>query len=225
MALALDPTTPAAGQQAVNFFGTSQTCTLTTTGGSGDIIVSMLTGTDAPNLPTATGLTFAQRSQILCNSSGNLLTHFVAPYTTNFSGTITCTVAGAGELIDVLVTGVSGADTTPGYDSGGPVTAASGNVSETTTNANDFVFTTYMTTSPDSTISAPWSALFSSSMDQHLFMYQIVAATNTYSPTITTGGPSLGGIIDAIKQASGGGGFKPYWTAPSNPPVIGTGTI
>lgn len=213
MTLALDPVSPAAGQQGINFFGTSQTATLTTTGGSGVIILSLITGTDLPNLPTAPGLTFVLRSpgSVSCNGGAGLITHFWAPYTTNFSGTITCTTAGTGQTVDVQVTGVSGASITgvvaTTFDPGGPVTSTSGLVTETTANANDFVFNTYFSTSPDSSsgnTGGAWGALFTSGMNQHMFQWLIVSATGLQSPTLATGGPALGGIVDAVVQAGGG---------------------
>ncbi len=203
MALALDPTTPASGQQGVNFFGTSQSVTLTTAGGSGVIIVMVETGgLDLPNTPTATGLTFTQRAQVALSTAGNL-TEYQAPYTTDFSGTISVTTGGAGQFVGVVTTGISGAATSSSYDSGGPQTA-SGNVSETTTNANDFVFCGYASTGQDPTSSSPWTSLFALNQNFLNFQSQIVSATGTYSPTLTTGGPALAGIIDAAIQAGSG---------------------
>src|ERR1700690_257582 len=90
MSLTLDGSVAAHGSS-----GTVTTPTLTTTAGSGEIVVAIGTNATSVTSVTAAGLTFTLRSSISGTSGFTFMAEYVAPYTTNFSGTITVVVASA----------------------------------------------------------------------------------------------------------------------------------
>lgn len=121
------------------------TLSLTTTGGSGYIICEAgFAGISSTGVPTATGLTFTQRLNLTSN-----LYEWYAPYSSNFSGTISIGFSGGGTCAGCAfgVSGATGFDTNvslPGTNSTGgssPGGAASGS----TSGSNNFIFAIYTT--------------------------------------------------------------------------------
>ena len=121
---------------------------LTTTAGSGVIVVSYI-GNAAPassNAVTASGLTFTQRGTT-GNTGGDYLAEFTAPYTSNFSGNITVT-ASSSTYLTAVVFGIGGAATSSYFDTNGslPLDALSSNADSTgagpisTTASHTFIF-------------------------------------------------------------------------------------
>lgn len=173
---------------------------LTTTGGSGVIVVAIITNAASVTSVTASGLTFTERPGGGFNGAGALVSNWEAPHAANFSGNITVVVASA-SFTTVSPFGISAAATSSSFDANVslPATSASGEFSGTTSNASDFVFFNIVTTVANPTAGGAWSLINGSNFQ--CVAYQIVAATNTFT-TSTSG--SNGGIMDALKQASGG---------------------
>lgn len=176
---------------AVTGTATQTLPTLTTTNGSGLIVVGVISNGTVSSI-TGSGLTFTQRGTQLVATGGHVDV-FTAPYSTNFSGTITVNCNGSPIAIAF---GVSGVKTASPFDVNGPQTNTTTNASITTANANDFVFAV-MVTGGSMTAAAPWITIAGSSFAGA--MYQIVSATGTYTSAEATGASS-GTIIDAIQQ-------------------------
>ena len=199
MALSLDgtPQTLSQGATTVVF------STFTTTAGSGQVVVCILSNAASVTSVTATGLTFTARTSYTGGFGYNCGAVYTAPYTVNFSGVVTVTLASstAGQC---TLFAIGGADTTgtPG-DSGGPVNNSGTTApSVTTTNANDFVYTSTNSTVATPTPGTGWTLI--AGAGSMLVEYQIVSATGTYT-TSQGSGTLQGSIIDAIKQGAGGG--------------------
>jgi hypothetical protein len=97
--------------------GTSFTLALTTTGGSGVIVVFCQDEQGGSPTVTATGLTLTNRVPASSNVGGLAMTEWTVPYTTNFSGTITYTnTAGFGGFAACFAFGISGSSTTSYFD-------------------------------------------------------------------------------------------------------------
>lgn len=195
MTLALD------GSNTGNTSTGTVVVSLSTTGGSGVIVVPILTNAVSVTSVTASGLTFTERPGGGFNGAGALMSNWEAPYTTNFSGNITVVVASA-SFTTVSPFGISGATTSSSFDANVslPATGVSGEFSGTTSNANDFVFFNIATIVANPTAGGAWILINGTNFQ--CVAYQIVAATNTFT---TSTGVSNGGILDAIIQASGGG--------------------
>lgn len=186
------------GSASINSSTTPQTIALTTTGGSGVIVVAIITNGNISTV-TASGLTFTLRGPFVSGTAANVY-EYTAPYSVNFSGNITVTMS-SNIFTTSTVFGISGAKTSSFFDANGavPTTATSGNVSISTSNANDFIFATYATGSGSPTAGAGWTQINGSNFQ--LVEYQIVSATQSgLAATFTSGGPGGGGIIDAIVQ-------------------------
>lgn len=193
MSLSLDGTPVAAGQSSTTITLTG----FTTTAGSGEIVVCILSNAASVVSVTATGLTFTARNAYSGGFGFSIGAVYTAPYTTNFSGTITVTLASATGGRGVVFA-VGGANTSTPFDSGGPQNNnGTGAPSITTTNANDFVYTSTNTSLTTTTAGTGWTLI--SSAGGMLVEYQIVSATGTYTTTIG-GGTLQGSIIDAIVQ-------------------------
>src|SRR5271166_6369566 len=138
MALSLD------GVGFTNATSTSVSVSLTTTAGSGVIVVSYI-GNAAPassNPVTASGLSFTQRGTTV-SAGSNYLAIYTAPYSSNFSGTITVT-ASTTTYLTAVCWGVGGAATTSYFDTNVSLPFQSSSVVAAgpinTSNANDFIF-------------------------------------------------------------------------------------
>lgn len=202
MSLSLD-----GSASAVNFFATTVTTgTLTTTTGSGVIICALLVGGSASTsgIPTATGLTFTLRK---FQTSGAITVYiYTAPYTTNFSGTVTVNITGGGAIIEACAFGIGGAATTSSFDPNASVpNAVTGtDPSVTTSNANDFLVAAEYTTSNGPTAGTGFTEVIPVTFTQFMVQYRIVSATGSYTATLGSGGPALIAILDAIVQAGAG---------------------
>lgn len=176
--------------------GTTASLTLTTTQGSGTIIVCAMTvAASFTGVPTATGLTFVSRGSVT-SAGGVFLQAFEAPYSSNFSGTISITSASSGEL-DMRAFGVANSS---GFDTGGPQTASTfgTNASITTAHAADFVY--FQAANGSGGVGGSWTNVDGTALgaNNQCVGYQIVSATGTYTTAIS-GGTILGAIIDAVK--------------------------
>lgn len=184
-------------QFAQNFFGTSAASgTLTTTAGSGVIHVAVnANGTVTIPVPTAPGLTFTQRSTT--TNSGVRVSTFTAPYATNFSGVVTVTCSGTGSFLQasVIAVGNGGA-----FDANAsvPNVVGSGDPTITTSNANDFLIYAAATTGSNPAGSTGFTAPFTAVFNNFMVQFQIVTSTGTFTPTLSSGGPAVGAILDAI---------------------------
>jgi hypothetical protein len=204
--------------------GSTFSVSLTTTGGSGQIVVCIGTNnTTNPSITsvTAAGLTFLQRTNFFSGSGWTSMNTWVAPYTSNFSGSITITANGT-QAVTADVFGISGADTTasvtagsPPFDSNAalPAHSASGNVTgQHTSSANTFIFSAVSVSaaSDPGGAGAGWTALPGSNANFLLVQYQIVSSTQTGLTSATaTSADDKGSILDAIIAGSGGGGGSP----------------
>jgi hypothetical protein len=178
-------------QSGINFFGPSQaTGTLTTTAGSGQILVSVYaSGTVTINAPTATGLTFTAHSTTI-NGSGVRISTFTASYTTNFSGTITATCSGTGSVLQVAALAIGNAPTSSPFDPNAsvPNVATSGDPAVTTSNANDFLVAVEVTTGAGPTAGTGFTEAIPFTFNNFMVQYQIVSATGSYTATLGSRG-------------------------------------
>lgn len=181
------------------------TIPITTTKGSGQIVVCIASGAASVSSVAGAGLTFNQEKAGVTSGSWSLMDIYSAPYTTNFSGNITVTLSAA-SFTTITVFAVGGADTTsnvnsPPYDSNVslPALSAAGAASGTTSNSTDFVFAFCGTGSTD-TATGAWTLMPNSGSNFVATLYQITSSTGTYTAS-TTGGV-FGSLVDAIVQAS-----------------------
>lgn len=183
--------------------GTSTTAaaTLTTTGGSGKIVAVVISNAAVSSV-TAAALTFTQRSTVT-QGANNITTTFTAPYSSNFSGTITANMS-ASTFCSIVVFGVSGSTA---FDSNvslpfttSAATGAFGPFSTTSTNAFLFIgglLPGSSVTFSDSS-SASWTIIQQSSADFITTAFRIVSAPVT-NLTVNSSGNLSGSIVDAIK--------------------------
>ncbi len=185
------------GHVSANTSVQSNPVTLTTTGGSGVIIVGVISNATSVTSVTAVGLTFTARGD---GGGTTLVKTYSAPYTTNFSGTITVLVD-SDAFTTVTAFGISGAKTSNFFDPNLASPAQSDVVYPpvTTTNANDFIFVCAAPAdSPDYTAGAGWTLIDGTNFS--FTEYQIVSATQA-NLTPTQGGGNTdthGAITDAI---------------------------
>lgn len=176
---------------------------LTTTKGSGQIIVVVGTNAASINTPTATGLTFNLRKINNGTTGFTAMSEYVAPYTTNFSGTITVTVASA-LFTTVDAFGIGNSNTTSGvgsppFDANASLPATSGSTTATgtTSNATDFVFAFCGLSTSTDTAGTGWTLISGSGTSFMLTEWQIASATGSFTNT-TAGSHCAGSILDAI---------------------------
>src|SRR5579862_8698649 len=182
MALSLD-----GSADGINFFGTSQTTgTLTTTAGSGVIVVAVYVSGSfvVSGVPTATGLTFTARSTVTVGSI--TVATFTAPYTTNFSNTITVNATGTGATIQICAFGIGGAATSGFFDPNAsvPNVVSSGDPTITTSDANDFLFAAENTTGAGPTAGTGFTEVIPFTFNNFMVQYQIVSSTGSYTATL-----------------------------------------
>lgn len=201
--------------------GNSFSVSLTTTGGSGQIVVAIATNNTSVTSVTATGLTFLQRKATTGGFGWNVLAEYVAPYTTNFSGNITITLSGT-QSCTVDAWGISGADTTASVTSGNAPFDANASMPYSTTNnavsgaststANDFIYAIVSSPSTD-TAGTGWTLIPGSGANYLTCQYQIVSSTQTGLSGATGSGTGndTGSILDAIRGASGGSPVNNFW--------------
>jgi hypothetical protein len=174
--------------------GSGATTTLpgfSTAAGSGEIVVAIITNAASVTSVTAPGLTFTLRSSYTGGAGASVGAVFTAPYTSNFSGTVTVTVASS-SFAQATVFAIGSATT---GDTGGPVAKPSGGAASiTTTNANDFVFASMALSTSTGTVGAGWTQIANANF--MLVEFQIVSSTGTFTGTLGTGTPQ-GTIIDA----------------------------
>jgi hypothetical protein len=167
-----------------------------TAAGAGEVVVPVTTNATGVSSVAAPGLTFTLRSSYTGGAGASVGAVFVAPYTSNFSGTVTVTLASSAFGV-ATVFAIGGATT---GDAGAPVAKASGGAASlTTTNANDFVYASISLPTSTGTQGAGWTPLPGSNNNFMLIEYQIVSATGTFSGTLGTGTPQ-GTIMDAWHQ-------------------------
>jgi hypothetical protein len=194
MALALDGT-PVNGSQGSGT--TAVTGTLSTSNGSGNIVIAIASNAGPVVSVAASGLSFAQRLTITGTQGPALLAVYTAVYTTNFSGAITVTMTVANQYSEVIAWGVSGSPATAQFDTGAGIPGSSTSTTSpiTTTNPNDFVYSVNALSATTDTPGAGWTLIATTGF--LLCEYQIVSSTGTFTGT-TGGGLTQGSIIDAI---------------------------
>lgn len=156
------------------------------------------------------------------NTNGNSILEEWSTTATGILSGATVTVnsnAGGGDFQTIDVFGVSGANTSSPFDSGGPISGNSDPQSITTANANTMLIGGARLATQNPTQGAGYTKI--SGADFQLTEYQAVSSANTYSVTVGTGvGTADGMIVDAIVQASGGGGAT---TSYGNMTMMGVG--
>ena len=188
---------------AVTAFGGTGTLalpTLTTSNGSGQIVVAIGANTaTAITSVTATGLTFTARTSQLNTFGWGSLVEYVAPYTTNFSGVIT--INGAATPTSAIAQAYSGVPTSSPFD-GSPATSTNPPTTKTTTNANDVVISINGTSAND-TAGTGWTLVLAQNGNTNklLMQDQIVSVTGNYTGN-TSGGFTNGNIVDAMIAAA-----------------------
>lgn len=192
--LALDGT-----GQTLGTSGASATVALTTTHPTDVVTVISLANAGQVSSITAAGLTFTKRASAV-NTGGEPIEEWSAVASATFSGNITVNYSNTTTYASVVAFGISGANTGTIYDNhtGLPATA-SGTVSISTANANDFLIGTYRyasTVSP--TAGSGWTQIAGGGY--LLVEYRIVSATqSSLAVTDTTGAGDEGaGIGDAV---------------------------
>ena len=160
---------------------------------------------------TATGLTFTKHSSFGVSQT---IERWSAVASSALSGvTITVTQTNQ-DFLAVTAYGISGANTSSPWDSGGPQTGTDP-ISITTVNANTMVIGTYkMNSTASPTAGTGFTQIAADASSFHMSEYKIVSATGTYSVTLGTGaGDSQAGIVDAVVKATGGGPTCPQTLA------------
>lgn len=182
--------------------GTSVAPNLTTTAGSGVIVVLYVANAApaASNPVTASGLVFGA-PRISTNDGGDYFAEFTAPYTSNFSGSITVQAASS-TYLTALAFGIGGAATSNYYDSNVSLPAVNNtggtSISITTSNADDFIFG--FGVSPIGS-GNPWIEIDTTAASNFCYAaYQIVSATQSGLVYTDSSAVGIGG--DAIIQAS-----------------------
>jgi hypothetical protein len=200
MALTLDGHAPMAQQNP------SSSNTVVLTNSSANAIILVAAWINGQSVSTVTdnsgqGLTWARRST--AGTDPIEVWWVLAPVA--FSG-VTITVTYTGSAINAgYAWAVAGANTSSPFDSGGPVTAATGNAQITTANANTFIYTAARfagTSSP--TAGSGWTQTDSpATVGFALVEYQIVSSiqTNLVGNFTTGNNDQSGEIIDALVQA------------------------
>lgn len=192
MALALDGSTSGLASA-----GTLTTGTLTTANGRGIIVFAFWSNTAIATGPSASGLTFTNR---VTGSNGTGLSFYytyTAPYTSNFSGTITCTAStSTGRAVAF---GISGTPTSNIYDSHSGLPVVSGGASGTisTTSPNTFIME-IVGCSATGVPGGSWVLI--NNTNPLTAAYQIVSTPQTALALSCTNGVG-GSVLDAIVLA------------------------
>jgi hypothetical protein len=205
MAVALD------GANNGGTVSSSIVLSLTTTGGSGVVIVCSMfeTGTGGSGTPTATGLTFVTRQGPFTCTSGYLLNTWVAPYSSNFSGNITIPTSNAStHQLYATVFGVSGTGGT--FDAGGvPVSNTGGTLNFSVTTAGDFIFVSGSDGAGDNThTAAGWTRINNivAVGIQDVFYKNLPASSGAVSFQMDAGSNINDGVTgDALTPGGGAG--------------------
>lgn len=189
---------------------------LTTSAGSGVIVMCCVENDGPLTSVTAPSLTFA----LLTNpqnstNAGQFVEIWTAPYTSNFSGNITINSTGAA-FFTAVVFGIGGAATSSYFDSNGSLPLANPNPAAeigpaSTSNAKDFIFGCALGSGSNSVDATNWLPIQAgANADFFLCGYQIVSVTKTgivfgdnNSPTT----PQFG-AIGAVIAASGATGIN-----------------
>jgi hypothetical protein len=174
----------------------SLTLALTTTAGSGVIVVSaVVQAGQLISSVTATGLTFSQRPISQFVGSGGTIQNFETPYTVNFSENITVNL-NSSTFATVTAFGIGNAATSSSFDPNVslPATQFTGAISGTTSNANDFVWANGVTSNSNPSPDAGWTSANGSNFQ--LVEYKTVSSTGTFTATSTLNGA----ILDAVKR-------------------------
>jgi hypothetical protein len=186
--------------------GNTVTLSLITTGAPG-VIVVLCQDAETGGTRSAAGspLTFFNRVPAF-SGTGNYFTEYTAPYTTNFSGTITYTnTSGLGGFASCVAFGISGSATSSYFDpnlSSAVTVSGGGSAQITTTNANDFIFAYQASNNNTTTAGAGWTLIQDGTLYQGA-EYQIVSSTQTnLTPTWSGAGTITGTIADAIISGS-----------------------
>lgn len=199
MALALD------GSTSNTVTGpASLTLTLSTTS-TNDVIVVDIAPNGAPIVSvTSSHLTFT-RHAIVGSNPFTLERWYAIAASTLSSEVITVTMTSAGPLLTAFAYGISGANTSSPWDSGGPQTSGSDPLSITTANANTMVLATFRMGSTASPTAGSTFTSIAPIAGFAISEYKIVSSIGTYSCTLTTGaGNANGVIVDAVVAASSG---------------------
>lgn len=210
---------------AINFFGTSQAVTLSTTNTNDLIVVDIVTTGGPVTSVTASGLTFSPHASAYNSASGVERWTAVASGTLS-SETITVNTTSSGVLI-VVVFGVSGANTSsPWQVSAVTGENASGGVDPLSISptAAAFVVGLYQSTITNApTAGSGFTAILDGSTSGAGICseYEVVASSGAVSVTLNTGaGNATAGIVDAIAPAGGGASQTPYNPWPQMGPIL-----
>jgi len=171
--------------------------TLTTTQGTGVIYVAANTNAvTTVTSVTGTGLTFAKRSSVT-GTNGNIVELWAAPYSTNFSGTITVNWGSAG-FVTIAAAGAGNASGT--FDSGGPQTGTGvGGATITAAHQPDFViFASTLGGAGTDTAGPTWTTV--SGTNSLLLAYQITSATGSFTADDAGANLIAGTVIDAAQR-------------------------
>lgn len=187
--------------------GTVVTSTLTTSNGSGEIVVAIGSNAASITSVTAVGLTFTLRAGPVSTFGWNIMSEYVAPYTTNFSGVITVVVVSAAAT-SVIAQAYSGVPTSAPFD-GTAATSTNPPASKTTTNANDVVISINSLSSSAGSAGSGWTLVANPAF--LLMQDQIVSSTGTFTGN-DSGSLTNGNIVDAMVAAAGGAVHTPTLT-------------
>jgi hypothetical protein len=208
MALALEGTAVRNNSSSVS----SLTTTAFTTTQAAEIKIAVTINAGTTSSISGGGLTWALRKR-QANAGGNNIELWVAQAGAALSGVqFTLTLSGSATFITSTVYAFSGQDTGTIWDSdaGIPYSGLSDPITFSTANANDAIDALYrlgVSSSTAGNIGGAAATLIDSG-DFQAVEYRIVSATqSSQTATLGTGaGQANAGIVDAIMQASGGGG-------------------
>ncbi len=201
----VNTTTAAAGPGPLSLDGTAVnsgstsplTLSLTTTQGSGVIVVALLSNASSITSVTAPGLTFTSRKSIGPTAGPGIIAEFTAPYSATFSGTISINL-GSNAYVAASAWGVANATTFDANASVPNTHTTSTACAVSTTTAADFIYgVAGSSTLSGATAGAGWT-LISPATAFGFWEYQIVSSTQTALSLTITGATSQGCIEDAL---------------------------
>jgi hypothetical protein len=189
-----------------NFVSGSSTTLSLTTANANDVIIAAVTvnGTTVSSISSGhLNFTLRKREQVSGGSYYLDVWYAVAPVALSAEA-ITVTLSGSSAYCTVDIFGVSGANTSAIFDSNSslPTAVQSGDVTLSTSNANDFIFGAYrFASTPSPTAGAGWTQI--SGANYQLVEYQIASAVQSKLDVVigTGSGNDNAGIGDAIMHA------------------------
>lgn len=185
--------------------GASAACVLTTTNAT-DVVVCLASQAGSSGVPTIAGTATGLSSWTnRANSTANTITEFYATTTATLTGaTFTFTGASGAYSTMLQCIGVSGANTSSPFDSGGPQTngavSSTSSIPITTTHPNDFIFGGWsLGCASCNTVGSGFTTIYINTAYQSS-EYKAVTTTQTALGVSQTSSSSFNaGIADAIK--------------------------